>query len=94
MSQSFYSLPEPMDFKLFGKTILVVNKKFRLFLAGLSSSQRLEVMATSAGPAGGEGGAAGALEIAAGEGELRRIERSNRPRRRGGTAAVASCWLT
>ena len=27
------SLPELMDFKLFGKTILVVNKKFRLFLA-------------------------------------------------------------
>ena len=29
----FYSLPELMDFKLFGKTILVVNKKFGLFLA-------------------------------------------------------------
>ena len=27
------SLDEVMDFKLFGKTILVVNKKFRLFLA-------------------------------------------------------------
>ena len=27
------SLPELMDFKLFGKTIFVVNKKFRLFLA-------------------------------------------------------------
>ena len=28
-----YSLPEFMDFKLFGKTILVVNKKFGLCLA-------------------------------------------------------------
>ena len=27
------SLPELVDFKLFGKTILVVNKKFKLFLA-------------------------------------------------------------
>ena len=27
------SLSELVDFKLFGKTILVVNKKFRLFLA-------------------------------------------------------------
>ena len=27
------SLPELMDFKLFGKTILVVRKRFRLFLA-------------------------------------------------------------
>ena len=26
------SLPELMGFKLFGKTILVVNKKFRLFV--------------------------------------------------------------
>ena len=29
----FDSLPEFMDFILFGKTILVVNKKFGLFLA-------------------------------------------------------------
>ena len=29
----FTSLPEFMDFILFGKTILVVNKKFGLFLA-------------------------------------------------------------
>ena len=27
-----YSLPEFMNFKLFGKTILVVNVKFGLFL--------------------------------------------------------------
>ena len=29
----FNSLSELVDFKLFGKTILVVNKKFKLFLA-------------------------------------------------------------
>ena len=29
----FPSLPEFLDFKLFGKTILVVNRKFELFLA-------------------------------------------------------------
>ena len=28
-----FSLPELADFKLFGKTILVVNKEFKLFLA-------------------------------------------------------------
>ena len=28
-----YSLPELVDFKLFGKTIVVVNKKFKLCLA-------------------------------------------------------------
>ena len=32
-SEPFGSLPELMDFRPFGKTILVVNKKFRLFLA-------------------------------------------------------------
>ena len=30
--RGFTSLPEFMNFKLFGKTILVVNLKFRLFL--------------------------------------------------------------
>ena len=33
MSGFRYSLPELVDFKLFGKTILVVNTKFKLFLA-------------------------------------------------------------
>ena len=33
------SLPELMDFKLFGKTILVVNKKFKLFLASQLGSE-------------------------------------------------------
>ena len=32
-SALYESLPELVDFKLFGKTILVVNKKFKVFLA-------------------------------------------------------------
>ena len=32
-THDYNSLPEFLDFKLFGKTILVVNRKFELFLA-------------------------------------------------------------
>ena len=33
-SRVVYSLPEFLDFKLFGRTVLVVNKQLELFLVG------------------------------------------------------------
>ena len=40
---SHNSLPEFMNFQLFGKTIFVVNKKFGLFLAIHSANERIMV---------------------------------------------------
>ena len=42
------SLPELVDFKLFGKTILAVNKKFKLFLASQLGKWKLSSPTTPA----------------------------------------------
>ena len=44
-STSHNSLPGFMDFNLFGKTILVVNKKFRLFWPSHSGSETMQSLA-------------------------------------------------